>query len=494
MVSWILRIIIGAATVVLGTFAALLLRGDHIETDLRERAAAALSEDGRDWAEIAVDGRDLRLSGTAPTDGYRSMGVGTAGRVWGVRAVENAAETLPVMSPFVWTAERTADGAVKLTGAVPYGDARKQVAKAFADAGMEVVDEAETAAGAPSAADWTGAAAYAANLLAGLAEGKATITDRDISIAGAARDAAQYAATKTALNAAPPSGFALKSAAIRPPRVSPYTLTVARDGAALSLRGHLPSTEFGAKLRMAAAEHLPGIAIVDETEPGSGAPKALAEAAAAAMAALALFDQGALAFSDTDIWVSGRARHLDTAADVRGELDAALPASFRIAALDIEPPLVEPYYFSAEKRGGGITLSGFYPDADSRAAITETASSVLSGAAVVDALAPGTGAPAGYADMVRYAVGLLPPLAEGQVTLSGPELRVRGRVENAAALLAFRAAAENSVPAGLVVVDQTISTGAPDVRPGAGAPAGQSGPPGIIYGEVPPPPIAGMTQ
>ncbi|MCC2113870.1 MAG: hypothetical protein KDJ16_17675 [Hyphomicrobiales bacterium] len=489
MAPWILRSVVGAATVVLGTFAALVIRGDHIETDLGERAAAMLSRSGQDWGAVTIDGRDLSLSGTAPTDGHRQMGVQAAGRTWGIRAVENSAEILPVALPFVWTAERLADGKVQLAGAVPYGEARDRVAAAFAGADIDVVDNAETAAGAPSIDGWIGAAEFSAHLLAGLAEGKATIADREISVTGTARDAAHFSAMKEAVSGALPAGFTLRSAEIRPPRISPYTFAAERDGRALSLSGYLPTVELGSTLRSAAAKHLPGVVVGDATEPGSGEPKAFAEAAAAAIAALALVDRGAVTFNDGELAISGHGRHLDTAADIRAVLNSTLPTSYRIATLEISPPLVEPYYFSAEKRGDSVVLGGFYPDAATRAAIAKSASEVLPGIAATDNLVPGAGAPAGYAEMARYALNLLAPLAEGRVSLTDLELRVKGRAADDTALSAYRAAVDASAPAGLALVDEDVSTGKPGTPEGANALSGQSGPPGVVFGDVPPPPF-----
>ena len=47
---------------------ALYFKPAPIESDLSARAASDLAAAGHGWAEVSVDGRDLTLSGTAPSE------------------------------------------------------------------------------------------------------------------------------------------------------------------------------------------------------------------------------------------------------------------------------------------------------------------------------------------------------------------------------------------------------------------------------------------
>ncbi|MGI9295222.1 MAG: OmpA family protein [Pseudomonadales bacterium] len=60
-----------------------------IETDLAERSRAVLNADNMSWAHIDLDGRDVTLTGAAPSEELRDRAGDLAGAVWGVRTVNN---------------------------------------------------------------------------------------------------------------------------------------------------------------------------------------------------------------------------------------------------------------------------------------------------------------------------------------------------------------------------------------------------------------------
>ncbi|MCP4305231.1 MAG: BON domain-containing protein, partial [bacterium] len=89
-----------AATIVLGLLAVLLRTGD-VEIDLGTRVVSRLSADGYDWARVVVSGRNIELTGTAPTPELRDEAAIAAEGVDGVASVVNKAGLLPVASPYV---------------------------------------------------------------------------------------------------------------------------------------------------------------------------------------------------------------------------------------------------------------------------------------------------------------------------------------------------------------------------------------------------------
>lgn len=60
-----------------------------IEADLAERSRAILDADNMTWANIDLDGRDVTLTGAAPSAQLRDKAVELAGAVWGVHSVNN---------------------------------------------------------------------------------------------------------------------------------------------------------------------------------------------------------------------------------------------------------------------------------------------------------------------------------------------------------------------------------------------------------------------
>ena len=65
-----------------------------IEDDIRSRANQQFDEAGLRWARVAVDGRDLRLSGLAPDGAARDRAVDIANALVGVRVVSNRVLTI----------------------------------------------------------------------------------------------------------------------------------------------------------------------------------------------------------------------------------------------------------------------------------------------------------------------------------------------------------------------------------------------------------------
>src|SRR6185312_8003932 len=93
------------ATVVLALFA-FFVRSGAIERELTTGVAERLVAQGQDWAAISVSGRDVVLTGTAPSTEAVESAVALAANVSGVRGVTDETTLLAVASPYVWTAER----------------------------------------------------------------------------------------------------------------------------------------------------------------------------------------------------------------------------------------------------------------------------------------------------------------------------------------------------------------------------------------------------
>ncbi|MCP5362085.1 MAG: OmpA family protein [Hyphomicrobiales bacterium] len=120
-------------------FGLLLIMGYHvirtkaplIERDLTSRVSAILASEGMDWAQVTLDGRDLVLSGQAPSEEARTQAEALVRNIWGVRNLSNQiafGETVPqdtVEAPKVVDIQAydfnatLQDGALTLYGPVP---------------------------------------------------------------------------------------------------------------------------------------------------------------------------------------------------------------------------------------------------------------------------------------------------------------------------------------------------------------------------------------
>ena len=77
-----------------------------LESDLGQRATAALKDTVLDKTKIAVAGRDVTFSADAFSEDGRRSAVASVEAVPGVRLVNDDTRLVPEARPFVWSAER----------------------------------------------------------------------------------------------------------------------------------------------------------------------------------------------------------------------------------------------------------------------------------------------------------------------------------------------------------------------------------------------------
>ena len=293
----------------------------RIEADLRERAKLALAQAGMSWAATTFEGRDAILEGQAGDDAEPLRAGDLLRGVWGVRVVENRAELLPKVETFAWTARRRGNR-IRIMGHVPNRATRKAilgVAKANFP-GFEVVDRMATVRGVPSVDAWLGGVGFALKQLAALKRGDVHLKDLDMWIAGEAEDVVSYRAVKSALANNLPKGIKLTNDLVTAPVVSPFTWSAQLAEGRFVLAGYVPSEAAQAELLAAAKASFGTMIIVDQMQPGHGAPKDWASAAVASVRALARLQTGSAEMKDAALVVSGLAGDAAAAEAMRAAL------------------------------------------------------------------------------------------------------------------------------------------------------------------------------
>src|SRR5690242_3706831 len=112
LLKWVVP---GLATVLGGTTLCLAMTSNDIADDLASRSEAAVRGGGYDWAELALDMRDVTLSGTT-TDQSRVDALALRlANIPGIRAVTTDVTLAPVASPYVLVAS-VENGAPTITG------------------------------------------------------------------------------------------------------------------------------------------------------------------------------------------------------------------------------------------------------------------------------------------------------------------------------------------------------------------------------------------
>ncbi|GAB4234613.1 MAG: hypothetical protein Kow0032_18640 [Methyloligellaceae bacterium] len=307
----------------------ILGEGERIERDLLKRSTAALQEQGYYWAQLKFEGRDGIMTGHASSPEERAKAIETVSSVSGVGTVRDRAKLLPVVKPYVWSANHK-EGSVRVKGYVP-GEAERQTILGIVRAtlpGMEVEDRMKLAGGAPPRQRWIGAISFALKQLSLLKRGNARLVDMELILLGEALDAKSYTALNDALNAELPAGLTIKHHEILPPRAEPYAWGVKKQGGTVTVLGHVPDEGARQLVLEKVKENFIGLSVEDRMALASGAPKNWFPAVLVAITQVARLEEGEAVVQDTDFSISGKAADIGTAEAISRAIKEGLPDNF----------------------------------------------------------------------------------------------------------------------------------------------------------------------
>jgi OOP family OmpA-OmpF porin len=298
----------------------------RLEADLTAQTTLALKDTVLDKIRIAASGRDITLVAEAFSEPGRRSALAAAEAVPGVRTVNDETGLVPEAKPFIWSAERDVVRVV-LGGSAPLPTIKARLLDAAraAVAGTEVSDRMVLARGAPPRFD--AAAVLLIEQIARLKEGKITLSDTSISLAGMARDLGGREAIAAALKNLP-EGFVIADNAIKAP---PYIFQANKDPVAVTVTftGYVPDNTVHAALVAAASRKFFDEKVVDQLKASVGAPPGFANAVTLALGALSRLSTGSLVIADREVRLSGDALY-DVAADqIRASLAGDLPQGWK---------------------------------------------------------------------------------------------------------------------------------------------------------------------
>ena len=288
-----------------------------LESELAARSAAALKDSLLDKTRITVAGRDVTFAADAFSEDGRRGAVASVAVVPGVRLVNDETQLVPEAKPFVWSAERDVVR-VTLGGSAPLPATKGRLLEAARATlgGVEVVDQMNLSRGAPPRFD--NAALLLLDQIWKLKDGKITISDAKVSLAGMARDLGGREAIAAALKNLP-EGFSVAANEIKAP---PYIFQAYKDPVAvtLTLTGYVPDNNVHAALAAAAGRKFFNEKVVDNIKASLGAPSGFANAVVPALGALSRLSTGTLVVSDREVKLSGDAFYDAAAAQIRAGL------------------------------------------------------------------------------------------------------------------------------------------------------------------------------
>ena len=228
---------IGAIIPALVWLAASFTSTSAIEDDLHGKVRA-----GYGWLVPNVSGRDVSMSGTAPSSEAKTKAMDMVSAMTGVRRVKDGGTTvLAEAKPYRFEAIRS-DKIMTLKGFYPDDATHAALldsAKKSA-ANLQIADEMVLARGVPNG--FLNAANFGLAQLGNLAAGNVLIEDEKYSISGVADNSAAYVAERAKAKS-PPAGFSLASADITPPIQKPFVWSAAKDGNSVVLTGFIPTDE-----------------------------------------------------------------------------------------------------------------------------------------------------------------------------------------------------------------------------------------------------------
>jgi len=300
-----------------------------LEGDLATQAAASLKNAVLAKTLVSVSGRDVTLSAEVFTEQGRQDALQRIDSVPGVRLVVDATHLVPEAHPFVWTAERDV-AHVTLGGTAPLPAVKASLMDTARAAitGPEIIDQMGFARGAP--ANFDAAAKLLIGLVPMLKDGKITLTDGSVTLAGMARELGGREAIAAALKTLP-DGFKVGDNAIKAP---PFIFQANKDpvAATVTFTGYVSDNTAHTALVAAATRKFFDEKVVDQLKSSVGAPSGFATAATVALGALSRLSTGSLVMADREVKLSGDALYEAAAEQLRAGLTSDMPQGWKVQA------------------------------------------------------------------------------------------------------------------------------------------------------------------
>jgi len=419
----------GFVTVVGGTALAVLMTGENIAADLTSRTGAALADARASWVSVSFDGRDAVLTGTAATPQMADELVARVAAVHGVRSVTSAVIFAEHASPFPFVARIDAAG-IAISGGVPDEAARAAIARATGAA----ADDLRLLSGAPERAAWQQAVEHGLAFLALFDEGEVRLADLTLSVDGRARSADAWDELNRLAQAAAPAGVRVAALDLAPPLATPFEWRASFDGARLTVSGHSPSEDFVDRLRAVGGDAVP---VSTSLVLASGAPARFEATTLSLLENLIRLEQGTATISDGQVRLEGAPADHQIAAEI------TVAANEVGADVDLAPPRVAPYEFTAIRRGDAVVLDGYVPDAATQARLDALDGIDASG------LELARGAPERFQSGVDFVLEALSRMSAGEGSLLGTAISLSGRAATTADLAALKTSIALGAPQGL---------------------------------------------
>lgn len=458
MCNWKKWIWPGIFTVVMLTALAIMMKSGSIEQDLRSKALNDLSDNYK-WAQVALDGRDLTLTGVAPSDDAVTEALQLADDAYDVRVANALTTLLPIASPFKLTAIK-AENSLTLDGNVPNDKARAaliaaaKLASSSATSGAKIIDNLSLARGAPDG--FSALADFGISQLSGLKTGSAIIDGSNLSMSGEAKDVAAYDVVIAMLLGKIPGDGTLLENAITSPAISPYPFSATKDDTGIVLSGYVPDETTRTSLIEAAKATTSG-PITDKLEIGEGEPTGFSAIAGFGISQLTNLSVGTSKLTDSKLSLKGTALNPQAYDKVTNALVGEIPSGGKLSVSDITRSTVSPFTFSATKDDGILVLDGYVSSNEEKTNAISFASTTNPSERIIDRLVIVNGAPDGinWGEATQLAIKQASMLVNGSASLNDTAYSIAGTAKTNAAYDLL--SGDDELPSGLSLLDKAIT-------------------------------------
>ncbi len=410
-----------------------------VETKATTQLNLVLSQAGHDWADVAVDGLSVTLTGTAPDEATRFDALSAAGSVIDASRIIDAMEVAAVAAipapDFSIEVLKNEDG-ISLIGVVPLeSDPETIIARVQAVSdGARISDLLEGADFAPPEG-WERALTFGIQAIEALPRSKVSISPSVVAITAVSESAEDKRRLERQLNRDAPAGLVLNLNISAPrPVVAPFTLRFLIDDNGARFDACTADSDVARTAILTAAAEA-GMSRQTDCVLGLGTPSTRwGEAAVAGIRALGELGAGSLTISNADVSLLARQ---GTAPDLFdkavGELEAALPPVFSLSAVLPKPPeqaaegdAAPPEFTATRSPEGQVQLRGRLGNEITRSAVESFASAHFGADKVYPAMRIDPSVPPGWPSRVLAALEALGYLHNGVARVTADQVSLTG--------------------------------------------------------------------
>lgn len=210
------------------------------------------------------------------------------------------------------------------------------------------------------------------------------------------------------------------------PLADPYRLTFSRTDDSVTVSGSFPTGETRAALLDAVRADLGNLTLMDESQLARGAPIAFENQVNYAIAGLPTLQSGTITLEDGALSIDGMTASVEALDSELARLGSPIDG-LTMGEVALTSLAISPYVWSADAINGGVTLTGYAPNEETRQRLVLEAEKIGS---VTDQMQLGAGAPDGFADAATALLDQMIELDNASATITDVELTLSGEASS----------------------------------------------------------------